>query len=112
MQYGPTSEQPDGLFSAFEMKPMKLVFALTVAWMACAATGCGRAKNSATGSEATMVDLNRAVAAMTMMNGRCPASVSELTNFPVLRGKTLPLPPAGKKLAIDPATRHVVVADK
>jgi len=92
--------------------PMKLILGLTLALTAWAATGCGRAKSAEGGSEASVSDLNRAVAAMTMMNGRCPATVSELTNFPGLRGKALPVAPAGKKLLIDPATRQVVVADE
>jgi hypothetical protein len=91
------------------MKPLPK---LTMALMLSALVGCGRGKNSAAGKEATVADLNRAVAALTMMNGRCPASVSELTNFPLLQGKTLPVPPAGKKLVIDPATRQVVIADQ
>jgi hypothetical protein len=83
-----------------------------LALVVCAAAGCGRANSTATGSEATVADLNRALAALAMMNKPCPADVSELTNFPALRGKTLPRPPAGKKLFIDPATRTVGLADQ
>lgn len=47
-----------------------------------------------------------------MAKGSYPAAVSELTNFPTLQGKRLPTPPAGKKLAVDPATCQVVFADQ
>jgi hypothetical protein len=38
-----------------------------------------------------------------------PKTVGELTNFPALKGRPFPAPPAGKKFAIDPATHRVVI---
>jgi hypothetical protein len=92
--------------------PMKPVRWLTLALMVLAMVGCGRKTNSAAGNEATLTDLNRALALMKMENGRCPATVSALTNFPIMHGKTLPVPPPGKKLAIDPATQQVVLINQ
>lgn len=70
--------------------------------------GCGRASQSEAGSVASLADLNRAVALYTMVHGRCPTNISELTNVSTLCGKTLPVPPPGKKLVIDTDTRQVV----
>jgi hypothetical protein len=64
------------------------------------------------GPEASLVELNRAMQMWAMTKGSYPSDLSQLTNFPALHGKRLPTPPAGKKLAIDPATREVVFADQ
>jgi len=58
-----------------------------------------------------MLDMNRALATMTMGVGRCPSDVNVLTNYYPVKGKCLPKPPAGKKLAIDRAHRQVVFVD-
>ena len=81
-----------------------LVVALTV-------PGCGRKTESHSG-EATLDELNRALVVMAMGSPRRPTDVNDLTNFPSLRGKTLPKPPPGKKLVIDPAQQRVVFADQ
>lgn len=95
------------------LRPLiSLLGVAVLAPLAMTLSGCTRENRAATGPEATMVELNRAVAAMTMMNGRCPTDLNALTNFPYLRGKTLPPPPAGKKLVIDPTARQVVLADQ
>jgi hypothetical protein len=101
---------PQSFYATARKAPAKAVCAVMLSLLAVGLSACGPSQKPAAGSEATLVDLNRAVAAMTMVNGRCPANVYELTNFPSLRGKTLPTPPAGKKLVIDPATRQVVIA--
>ena len=75
-----------------------------------AVCGCGKksAQNSGT---ATMFELNQALSIMSM-GGKPPASVSDLTNFPTLQGKSLPVPPKGKKLLIDRSKNQVVMADE
>ena len=85
-----------------------LILGLVVAVAVC---GCGKKAGENSG-EATLDDLSRALAVMSMGGGRRPADVNDLTNFPSLRGKTLPKPPAGKKLAIDPAQQQVVFVDE
>ena len=84
-----------------------LLLGLVVAVAFC---GCGKqgAQNS---REATLDELNRALSVMSMGAGRPPANVHDLTNFPSLRGKTLPKPPAGKKLVLDPVSKRVIFAD-
>ena len=83
---------------------------LPVLLSAVGVCGCGRqdAQNS---GEATLDDLNRVYSVMCIGTARRPATVNDLTNFPSLRGKTLPKPPPGKKLVIDPSQRKVVFVD-
>ena len=57
-----------------------------------------------------MQELNAALATWVMVKG-LPQSVSELTNFPALKGKQLLAAPAGKKLVIDATKRQVVLVD-
>jgi len=71
--------------------------------------GCSR-RELAGRPEATMEELNAALDTWVMVKG-LPHSVSELTNFPALKGKQLPAAPAGKKLAIDARKRQVVLVD-
>ena len=79
--------------------------------VALAVVGCGK-KGGKNSEEATLDDLNRALAVMSMGGARRPVEVNDLTNFPSLRGKVLPKPPAGKKLAIDQAHQMVVFVDQ
>lgn len=72
--------------------------------------GCSR-RELAARPEATMEELNAALATWVMAKG-LPQSVSELTNFPALKEKRLPVPPAGKKLAIDARKSQVVMVDE
>jgi hypothetical protein len=82
-----------------------------MALVALLASGCNR-QSSRAGDEATLPELNRAMSAWTMANGAAPKDVSQLTNFLALQGKSLPKPPPGKKLAIDPASRQVIFTDQ
>jgi len=47
-----------------------------------------------------------------MRAGRRPTNIDELMTFPTLRGKTLPKPPAGKKIALDSRAGCVVFVDQ
>lgn len=92
------------------LKPFKLgqsILCLVVAGMV---VGCGQ-KAGKTSGEATLFDMDQALAVVTMRAGRCPSDVNELTNFLSLDGKRLPQPPAGKKLVIDQARHKVVFVD-
>jgi hypothetical protein len=71
--------------------------------------GCAKTKHA---EQVSLEDLNRVLAVTSMSTGKLPQSVYELTNFPSLRGKELPVPPAGKKLVIDRNARQVVFADQ
>jgi hypothetical protein len=74
-------------------------------------SGCDRRSSGADG-EATLPELNRIVSVLTMKNHVAPNDVSQLTNFLNLEGKSLPKPPPGKKLVIDPISHLVVFTDQ
>ncbi len=80
---------------------------LFVLLLTVAISGCGK-KTAAKSGEATLEELNQVLSVMSMGASHAPTNVNQLTNFPTLRGKTLPQPPPGKKLVIDPSTRTVV----
>ena len=65
------------------------------------AMGCSRAP-SQKGTEASLPELNRALQMWLMGHGSFPSDLGQLTNIPALKGKQLPAPPPGKKLAFDP----------
>lgn len=79
--------------------------------VALAVLGCGK-KSSTNAGAATLEDLNRALGMMALSGAPLPQDVNALTNFPILQGKTLPVPPAGKKLVIDAVAGRVVFADQ
>ena len=56
-------------------------------------------------NEATVPELNRA-------RGSDPKTIDDLTNFPILRGKQLPLLPPGKKLVLDPASHLIIITNE
>jgi hypothetical protein len=80
--------------------------------LAAAAGGCSKGPSAGKGSEASLPELSRALQTWVVTKGSYPNDLSELTNFPALRGKRLPAAPPGKKLGIDPATRQVVFLDQ
>ncbi len=76
------------------------------------ATGCGHKKKSSPESAATVEDLNRALVVVVMHTGSFPPPTNELAKFLALSGKTMPVPPPGQKLVIDPAKRLFVLVDQ
>ena len=81
---------------------------LLVLLLAVAMSGCGK-KARVNSGEATLEELNQVLSVMSMGASHPPTSVNQLTNFPTLRGKTMPQPPPGQKLVIDPAKKAVVL---
>ena len=75
------------------------------------AAGCGPKKSGAIG-EASLDELNRALSVVAMQSRSFPPPTNELVKFLAVSGKTLPVPPAGKKLVIDPAKRQFVLVDQ
>jgi hypothetical protein len=75
------------------------------------AASCGQ-KKTGTENAASLDDLNRALAVVTMRSGAFPPATNELAAFLALSGKTLPVPPPGKRLVIDPDKRQFVVVDQ
>ena len=74
-------------------------------------TGCSKNPSQA-GAEATLPELNRAMQMWFMTQGSYPTDVNQLTNSPALKGKHLPAPPAGKKLALDPVAHEITYVDQ
>lgn len=74
--------------------------------------GCGQKKNAAEKNAASMDDLNRALAVVSMQSKTFPPSTNELAAFLALGGKTLPVVPPGKKLVVDTTKRQFVLVDQ
>jgi len=81
---------------------------LLVLGLAC---GCGQKKAGA-GTPASLDELNRALTVAAMRSGSFPPSTNELVTLLGMSGKTMPVPPPGKRLAIDPAKRQFVLVDQ
>lgn len=75
------------------------------------ALGCGP-KNRGAETPASLDDLNRALTVVTMRSGMFPPATNELADFLKLSGQSMPVPPPGKKLVLDPDTRQFVLADE
>jgi hypothetical protein len=75
------------------------------------AMGCSRGSTQKE-TEASLPELNRAVQMWHMGRGSYPRDLNQLTNLPALKGKRLPSPPPGKKLALDPNTHQVAFLDQ
>ncbi len=83
--------------------------------LACGAlllAGCGKASAPKVIGEVTVEDMNKAINMMSLLPGGDPKTVDELTNFPALKGRPFPTPPAGKKFSIDPAKHQVVIVNQ
>jgi hypothetical protein len=74
--------------------------------------GCGHKHNAGAGNAASLDDLNRALSVVAMHSGYSPPPTNELAKFLALSGKTMPVPPPGKKLVIDPVQRQFVLVDQ
>lgn len=75
------------------------------------AMGCSRAPSQKE-TEASLPELNRALQMWIMGHGSFPSDLGQLTNIPALKGKHLPAPPPGKKLAFDPVARQITYVDQ
>lgn len=78
----------------------------------CFATGCGHKKNAEPENAASLEDLNRALSVVAMRSGFNPPPTNELAKFLALSGKTMPSPPPGKKLVMDPVKRQFILVDQ
>jgi len=73
--------------------------------------GCSKL-NSSKENEATLPEVNRALARWTMERGTYPNDIGDLTNSPALRGKRLPQVPTGQKLVLDAASHLIVITNE
>ena len=86
-------------------------YLFTICLLALALTaGCG--KKTSAKSAASLDDLNRALSVVAMQSGSFPPSTNDIAAFLSMSGKTIPVPPPGKRLVIDPGTRQFVLADQ
>ncbi|MEI6193696.1 MAG: hypothetical protein WCS42_05130 [Verrucomicrobiota bacterium] len=76
-----------------------------------AASGCGK-KGAAPTSEASMEDLNRALAVVMMHDGQRLPSTNEVAAFLKQTGKDFPSAPPGKKIILNPTARKFEVVDQ
>lgn len=97
--------------AAWAGKLSRAVSLMAGVFLALTLAGCSPRESAAARPEATLEELNAALGTWVMAKGRPPQSVSELTNFPALKGKRLPASPPGKKLAIDAGKRQVALVD-
>jgi hypothetical protein len=87
-------------------------YLLTICLMALVLTaGCGH-KNASAGNAASLDDLNRALSVVAMQSASFPPSTNDIAAFLSKLGKTMPVPPPGKRLVIDPGTRQFVLVDQ
>ena len=86
---------------------MNVQFVLALVLGLCLLFGFGCSGKSSN-KEATLDDLNRALVMWMVTKPSPPRDVSELTNSLSMRGKRLPTPPPGKKLAVDPVQGKVI----
>ena len=89
---------------------MKHLFAAGLLIMGLAA-GCSQ-KKSATTNAASLDDLNRALSVVAMRAGYSPPPTNEVARFLALSGKSMPVPPPGKRLVIDPDKLQFVLVDQ
>jgi hypothetical protein len=71
--------------------------------------GCGQ-KGVGAGNPASLDELNRALAVVVMQGGVFPPATNDLAAL--LGGKSMPVPPPGKKLVIDPGKRQYLFVDQ
>ena len=77
------------------------------------ALACGCHDKKAREDTASLDELNRAMESVMMRNGnRFPPDTNEVARFMTLWGKSMPVPPDGKKLVLDPGKRKYVLADQ
>lgn len=76
-----------------------------------AASGCGK-KNAAPTSEASMEELNRALAVVMMHDGQRLPATNEVADFLKQTGKVFPSAPPGKKIVLDAAAKQFVIQDQ
>ena len=93
-----------------KMSKLRSATVLAAAFGLLALAGCD--KTSGPQGQVTLAEMNRAVGMMAMSPAGAPRTLDDLTNFPAFKGRSFPVPPAGKKLLLNPSTREVIVGDK
>jgi hypothetical protein len=89
---------------------MKL-FSLVLVGLSLVVSGCGK-KSAGPENPATLSELNRIVGSLNTAGGGKPLDTNQVASFLAAQGKSFPVPPAGKKLAINPATKQFEFVDQ
>ena len=75
-------------------------------------SGCSKKSSDGPQNQATLADLNRVVSTLTTVGGGKPLDTNQVAAFLAAQGKTFPVPPAGKKLSLNPATQQYEFMDQ
>lgn len=79
--------------------------------LSLALSGCGK-KSSEVQTPVTLDELNQFVATMNIRSAGKPLETNQITMMLAAEGKSLPIPPAGKKLVFDSKTRQYEFLDQ
>ena len=74
-------------------------------------SGCSK-KNSSKTSEASLIDLNRALSVVNMRSGRGTPDTNEVMALLAASGKAFPKAPTGKKIVLDTSAGKYVIIDQ
>ena len=83
---------------------MMKTFSFLVLGLVLTLSGCGKKLSDTQHNQATLVDLNRIVSTLITVGGGKPLDTNQVGAFLASEGKSFPVPPAGKKLAVNPVT--------
>lgn len=84
---------------------MMKFFSLILLALALMLSGCGK-KSAGPENQATLEDLNRIAGSLATLNGGKTLDTNQVASFLTAQGKTFPVPPAGKKLFLNPTKRQ------
>jgi len=91
-------------------------FAIAGMFLALLMAGCSKKtapENLPVQAEAASLDdLNRALPVVVMLKHSFPPSTNDLAAFLKQSGKTMPVPPPGKKIVLDPAAKLFVIVNQ
>jgi hypothetical protein len=87
------------------------LFSLMLLALVLGLASCGK-KSAGPQNQATLEDLNRIVASLGTLGAGRPLDTNQVASFLAAQGKSLPVPPVGKKLAINPTTRKFEFMDQ
>jgi len=87
-------------------------FCFLVLGLVLTLSGCGKKSSDGPQNQATLAELNRIVSTLNMVGGGKPPDTNQVAKFLASEGKSFPVPPAGKKLAVNPATRQYEFMDQ
>ena len=75
-------------------------------------SGCSKKSSDGPQNQATLADLNRIVSTLNTVGGGKPLDTNQVAAFLASEGKSFPVPPAGKKLAVSPLTHQYEFMDQ